>query len=239
MQKLMSVVFLLATTPAVLANAPLRIGIPEPTQPPMAVIVQRQLTGGYLYTLGSDIAQRLNTEPEFIIIPAKRVESLLLSRAIDIVCHVHPAWLDTPAKFRWTQTIYEVSGHIISLKSIPDIRTIHDLSGKKISTVLGYSYPSLAYLWNKNKATRFDEKNIDQMLRALRKRITDVAIVQDKEFDAWSKRHPQDTTLYKIHPFSLGTRATMCAVSPKSPFSVEQINKAIASFRSTHTSPAG
>lgn len=230
MKKLIIVIL---STIASLANATvtLRIGVPEPTYPPIAIISGNRLVGGYLYSIGTQIADSLNATPEFFVIPTKRVETLLNSDAIHLVCHLNPAWLKAPDTLGWTHAIYQISGRIISLRNIPDIHTIYDLSGKRISTVRGYTYPSLAYLWKKHKATRVDEKNIDQMLRAVKHRIADVAIVPDMEFGAWVERHPHDHPFYKTHPIILGTKPTMCAVSPYSPFSVAQLNEAIATVK--------
>lgn len=216
------------------AQSKLVIGIANSDGPPLAVISEGELEGGLTKDLGELIAKALGMSAEFVVVPRKRMESLLVdSGKIDITCNANPKWYKRSEQLHWSQEIYPQVERLISLSSVPDIAHASSLAGKRISTIQGYNYPSLSYLWFNGRATRQDEPRSDLMFKAIQKKLTDVAIVTELEFAYWAKAKADAAKGFKVHPFIVTSTPTMCALSPHSAVTLSNLDQALQRLRQT------
>lgn len=222
--------YLCTLSQAALAVALLRLTIAESDGPPIALLENKRLVGGLIKDIGDALARELNTQAEYNVVPRGRVEHMIEQGKSHITCNTNPKWYapaySTPLE--WTKEIYPQVERLVSLDTMPDIRTIDDLKGKKISTTYGYSYPpAISQLWYTQQATQKPELRMALMMNAVRRKLTEIAIVSELEFAYWSKQHPSLATSFKTHPLVISTMPTVCAVSKNSAYSATQLNQAI------------
>lgn len=209
------------------AKTSLQISVADSDGPPIAFLADNRLTGGLSKEIGEALAHELGTNVEFIVVPRKRIEPLIEAGKAQITCNANPKWYKHPQRLQWTKEIYPQVERLISLKPLPDIHYVNELTGKKISTIRGYTYPALAYLWLNHRASHLPESRLELMIRAIQRRLADVAVVSELEFAYWAKNHPIDAQQLKLHPITVTSIPTMCAVSQHSSITVAQLNQAI------------
>ncbi|WP_047248147.1 substrate-binding periplasmic protein [Chromobacterium subtsugae] len=225
---LLPCLLLLAPLPS-LAAAELRIGVADTDAAPIAVLSEdgNTLTGGLARELGMLLAEEMGMKPQFVILARRRVESAVETGKVDIVCNANPDWYSNSSRLNWSREIYPLTERVLSLKNMPAIRQLDDLSGKRIGTQHGYHYPELEYLWSSNRSTRDTEARFDLMFKSLEKRLSDVAIVTEFSYVWWARSHAQEAAAFKLHPLVVSSQPTMCALSSQSPVKLAELNRAV------------
>jgi polar amino acid transport system substrate-binding protein len=108
---------------------------------PLAGFSDGQLAEGILKDVGEAIADKLGRHARFVGVPGKRVEFMLREGQADGVCNVLPSWIS--GDFAWTRPLIPNAGIVISRTDAPVVRSLNDLAGQRVGTVLGYKYPAL------------------------------------------------------------------------------------------------
>lgn len=114
---------------------------PTSSAMPFVQFSDGRLAGGILKDLGDAIALRLGRTARYVSLPGKRVEQALAAGQADVVCNVMPGWIS--GDFAWSRPLIPNAGIIISHRDAPIIRSLGDLAGQRVGTVLGYKYPVL------------------------------------------------------------------------------------------------
>jgi polar amino acid transport system substrate-binding protein len=134
--------FALALSPASFAAEPEIVFLaPTSSAMPIAHFSDGRLDGGIIKDLGDAIALRLGRQARYVSLPGKRVEFALGAGQADGVCNVLPGWIS--GDFAWSRPLIPNAGVVISHRDAPVIRSLDDLAGKRVGTVLGYKYPAL------------------------------------------------------------------------------------------------
>lgn len=128
---------------------------------PLARFENGQLAEGILKDLGEAIAGKLGRQVRFVSVPGKRVEFMLREGQADGVCNVLPSWI--AGDFAWSRPVIPNAGIIISRSDAPVVRSLNDLAGQRVGTVLGYKYPALGTLIG-TLFTREDARTVQQVL---------------------------------------------------------------------------
>lgn len=212
------------------ADSALRIGVSDSDAPPIVILGKgpnKGMISGLSKDLGDALAKAMSTRSEYQVLSRNRVENALEAGKVDIVCNANPKWYGNAARLGWTREFYPQIERLISLKTEPEVTEVSQLKGKRIGAILGYHYAPLDPMWANKQATRVNETRIDLLMRAVLVRITEVAVNSELEFAAWAKTNPHEARALKLHPIVLTSLPTMCAVSPKSSFSVKELDQAI------------
>lgn len=216
------------------AAPPLRIGFSDSDNPPIVVMsdtLPLELKDGLIKELGDQLAAELGTVPDFVMLSRKRIESGLEGGKVDIVCNANPSWFGNADRLGWTRDIYPQTERLVSLKSVPDITSFEQLASgpgvRRISTIHGYSYPTLDTLWVHNKLVRQEEMRHDLMLKSVEKNLADMAVMSELGYVWWARQNPARAAQLKMHPLVTSAVLTMCAVSPASPYTVARLNIAL------------
>ncbi|POZ60855.1 substrate-binding periplasmic protein [Chromobacterium alticapitis] len=219
----------LALIASAASAAPLRIGVADTDAPPIAILSGdgNAITGGLTRDLGGLLAEELGLKPQFVILARKRVEPAIEDGKVDLICNANPDWYSNSARLGWSHEIYPLTERVLSLKGMPPVRQFDDLAGKRIGTQHGYHYPELEYLWTSNRSSRETEARFDLLFKSLEKRLSDVAIVTEFIYVWWARGHAQEASAFKLHPLVVSSQPTMCALSPKSPIKLDQLNRAV------------
>lgn len=233
--KIVRVIFFwLGVSHITLAGATLQLTVADSDSPPIAVLEGKRLVGGLAKALGDALAQELNANVEYIVVPRARVGTLIEQRTFQVACNSNPTWHPLSTHLLWTKEIYPQVERLASLASMPDIHALQELKGLRISTIYGYSYPPiLSHLWFTHQATRQQERRLGLMMKAVERKLADVAVVSELEFAYWAKQNPEAASLVKLHPIIVSSIPTRCAVSEYATFTVDQLNHAIDRLRSS------
>ncbi len=98
-----------------------------------------RLVGGIAKDLGELIAAGLGRPVSFVPLPSKRVSAALLAGDADAICFALPEWLQ--GDFRWTRGLIPDASLVAAHSNAPALRSLEQLAGQPLGTVLGYSYP--------------------------------------------------------------------------------------------------
>lgn len=216
--------------PAALAEPVLRIGVGASDGPPIVMLARGNgevIVGGLYKELGDALARQLGATPEYLVVSRKRVEQTIESGRVDIHCNANPKWFGNASRLGWTRELYPQIERVVTLRNEPDITSLDQLAGKRVSTVHGFHYQPLEPMWAARRATRLTEARPDLMLKAVLMRLADASIHSELEYVAWARANPLEARVLKVHPMVFTRLPTMCAVSPRSPYGVGELNQAI------------
>lgn len=136
------------------------------------------VVGGLIMDIGDELSERLNRPVIYKQYNRKRFEDDLSSAVIHLNCATNPAWLNNPEGFEWTYPLYQDRDLLVAKKELaPTIKTIDDVIGKRIGTILGFKYPgAVGNLFRAEKAKRIDVSNLQQGLKMLERDRVDLVL---------------------------------------------------------------
>jgi len=157
---LASALALLVTLPA-LAEDTLRFSVSNSWNMPFARFDNERLTGGIMYDLGMALERPLGRSITFVVLPRKRIDAASLAGDIDLRCYINPKWTDIPDQFVWSGRMFDLPNVVFGMDRTEPVKDLAEVKrGSAISTVLGYSYPTLEPLLTDGQLLR--EDTIDQ-----------------------------------------------------------------------------
>ena len=110
----------------------------------------------------------------------KRLASAVESGEVQLWCFASRKWVENPDKFQWSGTIFKVKDIIVLHNSVSNIKTINDLKGLRIGTVIGFYYSKEIEQGFANKTLiREDAPDIERTLKKLLLHRSDAAIVAE------------------------------------------------------------
>ncbi|WP_295753909.1 ABC transporter substrate-binding protein [Undibacterium sp.] len=181
---------------------------------------------GFQIQLAKLLAERSRRELKFVTLSRKRLAKALEDGEGDILCGYLPAWL--AGNFDWSTGFIDVADVLVSERRTLPPRSIADLAGLRIGTVLGYSYPEVESILGKN-FIRDDGPGAASNLRKLVAKRFDYAIVSEAVLLHHLKSN--DPPLSINPPLLIKQFKTQCAVSKKGNIGVAEINKLIAEIQ--------
>jgi ABC-type amino acid transport substrate-binding protein len=222
----------LAFAPCARAAEVLRLAVYETMSYPFNIRdAGGHLSGGLLMEMGEQMARELGTRVKVLPFSRMRIEPSVLAGEADLVCYSSPQWSDKPAALQWSiPTLPQIERAVVKAgKSVPD-KVPEDFKGLRITLQLGYHYPSIQPLFDAGQARRVDQTKVQAMFRAVDEGVADVLVVSEAEIEGYFKDNPADRKRYaqSAKPFSVVQ--TQCGLSPKSPWKLEQINKALSAM---------
>ncbi|WP_373999656.1 substrate-binding periplasmic protein [Bdellovibrio bacteriovorus] len=185
------------------------------------------LQEGVLKDLGEALAKELKREPQFILLPKIRVAENLKQGSIDVLCHLNEVW--QPAiknDVYWSDDLYESRNLIVHIDSKP-IKSISDLYGARVGTVLNFIYQNLDPYFAKKQILREDAPTNESNIQKILKGRIDYLVMSNLEFDFYKRIYP---TLDAVD-LSMDSVQTKCALSKKSSISPESFEKAIQTIQ--------
>lgn len=204
------------------AAAPLVVLVDTGTEMPMANFRDGHLVDGIHKELGAALASKLGREVRFLPLPRKRIAMALEQGQADLICLYLPSWL--PGKFQWSRGFFPVTEVVVTDTSVPQPRSLKDLSGQPVATVLGYSHPELERAMGAG-FVRDDGHSSSANLRKMAASRLHHAITQQSTLDYYLKVG-EKLSLYP--PLVVKTYMAQCAVSERGRVGVAEVNQAIA-----------
>lgn len=190
-----------------------------------------KLEAGILKDLGEALAAEMNMKVTWILLPKKRVAPNLLSGEISLICHVNEVW--QPAikdAVEWSHDLYRSTNVIVHTKK-NSLRSIKDLYGERVGTVLNFVYTNLDKHFAKGEIKRENGPNNESNVQKLLHDRINYVVMSNLEFNYYKRIYPQ----LDFVDFGLDIVMTKCAVSKKSTLNLNQLNKAIDSIKKNGT----
>jgi ABC-type amino acid transport substrate-binding protein len=192
------------------------------TEMPMAEFQGGQLTKGMHKDLGQALAARMGRGAVFHLLPRKRIALALEAGQADIICMYVRDWL--PGKFLWSEPFFPMTEVVVSDTSGPRPRSLKELYGKPIATVLGYSHPELEQVLGAG-FVRDDGASSVGNLRKMAIGRRHHVLTQQSTLD-YHQKVGDKLSVYP--PLVVKTYLGQCAVSGRGHVGVAEVNQAIA-----------
>jgi ABC-type amino acid transport substrate-binding protein len=189
---------------------------------PLARIRGGAVVEGLTVDLGRLIGQRLHRDLRFVPVPRRRLADALQRGEADLVCGYLPGWL--PGPFRWSRPFLPQSEWLITRADAPAPRTLADLRGQRIGTVLGFIYPELSEALGSG-FVREDAPTAAANLRKLGAGRMSHASVSGRLLRYMERQGSFSAELHP--PLVVSLYVTRCAVSPQSNLRVEDLDAAL------------
>jgi len=171
-----------------LAPPPLRFVAATNNALPIAEFDGERLVGGIAKELAELIAEGLGRPVSFVPLPARRVSAALAAGEADAVCFVLPEWLQ--GDFRWTRALIPDASLVASHADAPALRSLQDLAGQPVGTVLGYNYPRVEAALGKGALKRADVPSMAANLKRLATGRVRYALVEKTSLQYFLRGQP-------------------------------------------------
>jgi ABC-type amino acid transport substrate-binding protein len=209
--------------PALAASATeLVVLVDRASDMPMARFESGSLVAGIHKDVGEALARNLGRQARFVILPRKRIARALVDGEADILCGYTPEWL--PGDYLWSRTIFTAEEVLVTDTSVPAPRSIEDLRGQTVGTILGYAHPEMEKVLGKD-FVRDDAPNMEVNLEKLARGRVHHILIAKGVLDYRQRLRPRPLKLYP--PLPITTFATSCAVSRQAHVTLSEIDGAI------------
>ncbi|SHH12544.1 ABC transporter substrate-binding protein [Massilia sp. CF038] len=189
---------------------------------PMARFERYRLVDGIHRDIGVALAQHMQRSARFMSLPRKRLVRALEDGSADVLCSYVPEWLD--GRLHWSQAFIPIAEVLVSARSAPRPRSVDDVAGKPVGTVLGYAHPEMEALLGA-RFVRADGPTADANLRKLAAGRIEYALT-GKSFLEW--RQKNGALKVALHPpLVVKNYMGQCAVSPKGRVTLAEVDLAI------------
>lgn len=144
---------------------------------PYVEVREQQLVGGFTKLLGERVGQTLGLRVRFVEVPNNRLESFLAKGRIQLICNTNPEWLEQPARWHWSEPLYEEQDMLLQHRQQPPLVSLDSLHGKSLGTSLGFVYSAeLMAAFADGSVRRKDVRDLDTRLHMLSHQRLDALI---------------------------------------------------------------
>jgi polar amino acid transport system substrate-binding protein len=173
------------------AAGTLRFALGQSWGPPFVERVGSRVDGGLLPELMTAIAAELGRKPEFLLLPPARVDIAMEDGSADLHCLLSPSWwpeIRDPA--RWSLPLMRLRDVLVSTPNGPPTLRAVERQRWVVSTVRGYTYPTLDAAFSQGRLRRDDALDQSAVLAKLARGRTPLGIVNEVVLADWQQRHP-------------------------------------------------
>ncbi|MDR2308009.1 MAG: transporter substrate-binding domain-containing protein [Paucimonas sp.] len=189
-------ILLLWTTHSLAEQPVLRFSIAESWSMPLMRTEQEQPVEGILFELMQAIARETGTRAQYHVMARLRLQEALENGDIDVRCYVSSQWLDErPGNYLWSVPLIEQRDLLVGRPGDSNPTTPENLAPQSIGTVLGYTYPTLAPLFNRGRLQREDSRNQLLALQKLKAGRYRHAVSNQLSLQWFNRQHPPEQRL--------------------------------------------
>lgn len=186
------------------------------------------ITAEYLQAL----AKELNRDIEILVLPKFRIKEYYQKNRIDLNCYTSRAWAHvSDEEVYWSEPLFTSTNLIVSNTAPP--KSLEQLLGQRIGTVLKYNYPALQERFASGKLIRDDSPNEEANLQKLESARFNYALAETVHLAYYLKHHKNS----KIQSQGLVVEEVPvhCWLRRDSPLKIVDLNRAIAAIKSNGT----
>ncbi|MES2160637.1 MAG: transporter substrate-binding domain-containing protein [Pseudomonadota bacterium] len=171
--------------------------------------------------LGKALARQMGRPVRFISLPRKRMLAALEGGEGDILCGYVPAWVK--GDVYWSRPFIPTSEVLVSSNRVSAPRTLEELKGKRIGTVLGFRYPEVEQRLGAD-FVRDDAPSSDLTLLKWQAGRYDYFLAARNMIDSQAAKGalPAGYHLLVINEYQ-----SMCAVAKQGNAGIDEVNTAI------------
>ncbi|MTW05591.1 hypothetical protein GM668_26290 [Duganella ginsengisoli] len=186
-----------------------------------------ELADGLIKDWQEALARELGRRPVHVVLPRKRQDWAVEGRKVDLRCFVSPDWLtaDIAAEYDWPAPFMDVEERVIGPAGGLPVQSLHDLEGKTIGGVHGYSYRKLDPLFSSGKAKRDDAPGETALLLKQLAGRTDYSVMRTLDFHYLRRNDPRMAGL-ALSPFVVSRFPMYCARPKYSVVSLQELSAA-------------
>lgn len=213
-----------ANASAVLAE-PLRVSVNETNGPPFVLYDRNaHFTGGLARDIIDHLASRLGRRPVYLNLPRARVGPWLRAGKIDAACFLAPDWVADASKLRWSPPLFNIKQVIVSPRNAEPVTSPRALFGKRLGTLLNYTYPELAPYFADHRILRTDAPSQASNIAKLERGRIDAFLYDDLAslFAVNNGSLPADV---RIDPLWAPENPVYCAISPEFDAKVPEVRR--------------
>jgi polar amino acid transport system substrate-binding protein len=189
---------------------------------PMARFESGGLVAGLHKELGEALARNLGRDVRFLILPRKRIARALQAGEADLLCGYLPEWL--PGDYLWSRTVFTADEVLVTDTTVPAPRSIEDVRGQRIGTILGYAHPEMEKVLGKD-FVRDDAPNMEVNFEKLARGRVHHILIARGVLDYRQRLRQQPLKLYP--PLPVMSFQARCAVSRNGHVTLAEIDEAI------------
>jgi polar amino acid transport system substrate-binding protein len=206
-------IVLLATTD-VAGAATLRIAANDANGQPFVIYDARgRLVGGLARDVIDPLAAALGLRAQYLNLPRARVEAWLREGRIDGACFLAPAWVAQPGALRWSPPLFRIRQVIVSPPGAAPVDAPGALFGKRLGTLLNYTYPELQPYFADGRIRRSDAPSFASNIAKLGRGRID-AFLNDDIAALYAARSGRLASDARIDPLWAPENPVHCAFSP-------------------------
>lgn len=194
---------------------------------PQALFKDGEAVDGLQVQLAREIGRRLGRSVRFHLVPRRRVAAMLAEgKEADLICNYLPGWL--PGPLQWSRAYLDDADLLLTATRRPAPGRLQDVAGQPVGTVSGFLYPEVEAVLGP-EFRRDDAPNAMATLRKVALGRVDHAIVGRVVFEYLMRRGEVPADLHP--PLPISRVKTACALSPRSPVTLTQLNAALAAMQ--------
>ena len=182
------------------------------------------ITAEYLLALSKAVNQRI----EILVLPKFRIKEYSQKNKIDLNCYTSREWAHiSDDDVHWSEPLF-VSKNLIVSKTTPP-KSLDQLTGQRIGTVLKYNYPTLQDRFDSGKLIRDDSSNEETNLQKLDSSRFNYAVAEAVHLDYYLSHHKNS----KIQNRGLIIEEVpvRCWLRKGAPLSIGKLNSAIRKLK--------
>lgn len=186
--------FALAMAPVAPAGAQdiLRVSVSTSWNMPYADLQGERLVGGIFWDVYRAVGQKMGLALVPVVLPRKRLDGAVANGDIDLRCYFNPKWTNTPDAYEWSKPLLTIQDVLFGHEGSHEPASLADMPrGTRISTSLGYTYPSLEPLFARGDAQRDDSVDEEKVLLKMTADRTPYGVTKSNALDWYRKSTPQ------------------------------------------------
>lgn len=210
---------------------PITYGMNDSNSPPFLQLDNSTETpviqGGLFFDIGIELGRKLKRPINFMLSPRKRLDSGLADGEIELVCFNTEVWAGSYAKdYNWSVPIFKQFNLVVGLKKTmhnAQIKSLKDMKGRTLGTVLGFVYPSLIPYFNDGRIKREDVISGATNVEKLQSERVQYIVLNNLEYNYYRRKNMN----LQGAPFEIDPIHVKCASSKKSDLKIYDINAAV------------
>jgi len=200
-----------------------RVAIPAGLAPPLLFEGKPGEYKGLVAEYSEALAQAMGRKSELSLVTRYRLDGYLLSGKMDALCYTSKAWASNQNKLDFSKPLFLKREVIIGPAPMP--KTLKDLEGRTIGTMLQYVYPKLDPLFESKKLIREDSLSEEANLKKLLNGRIHYVVTDEIFIDYFGVENPRinrkrDRLFMQEYPIA-------CSISRKGHITVKELNAAI------------
>lgn len=211
----------LVTVIGVNMTAPFLLDTPNKEHDP------KGLTTDYINELASILGEGI----EIRVLPKFRIRENFEKGEIDLNCYTTKEWAGGDnEKFQWSVPLFQVVDQLVSSQG--PVRSLGDIRGATVGTVLRYQYPGIfEEAIKKGELFRDEVKTEDALLNMLSKKRINYGVIGHVQLQYFMKNNPG--TYIHRSTLVLSENVIRCWVRRGSTLSIERLDAAIEQMKSS------